>query len=310
MIYLYVILIIAFLFFALLFGLYLYTFVRIKPRNLNGAYMQKKLSIKPHLGVVMENIRKMSECKFEEIYITSFDGLRLCANYYETKPGAPVVLFFHGYRSSADRDGSGGFWHLAERGFNIMLVSQRSHGKSEGRTITFGVKERKDCLSWIEYCIKRFGKDVKLVLMGVSMGAATVLLASGMNLPSNVKGIVGDCGYSSSEKIIKSEIKAIHMPVGILYWLTRMSAKIFGGFNLGDADVCDAVSKSKTLILIIHGKKDNFIPYYMAEEIYISCSSEAKLLGVEGAGHAMSFYQNTVLYVKTLDEFLEKALLN
>lgn len=270
--------------------------------------MQKKLSVKPHLKIVMENIRKMSEYKFEEVKIKSFDGLSLSASYYETKKKSPVVIFFHGYRSSFERDGSGGFGHLTESGFNILLVHQRSHGLSEGRSITFGVKERKDCLSWIDYCINRFGKDVKIILMGVSMGSATVLLASGMNLPANVKGIVGDCGYSSAEKIIKSEIKAIHMPVGILYWLTKLSAKVFGGFDLGEADVCNAVSKSKTPILIIHGTQDKFVPYYMAEEIYLSCKGYAKLLKVKDAGHAMSFYQDSALYIKTLDEFLEKVL--
>lgn len=306
MVYLYVLLIAVLLFLLLLLGIYIYTFAKIKPRKLNGAYMQKKLKIKPHLKLVLENIHKFSMESFEEVQITSHDGTLLCANYYESKPGAPLVIFFHGYRSSFDRDGSGGFWHLVSNGYNILMVHQRSHGKSGGKTITFGVKERYDCLSWIDYVVERFGENVKIMLMGVSMGASTVLMASGLNPPENVKGIIADCGFTSPEKIIKSEIGAIHLPKNLVYSLARLSAKIFGGFDPNDADACEAVSKTDIPILIIHGEDDSFVPYYMAKEILDSCKSDKMFLSVPGAGHAMSFYQDKKTYINIVDAFMQK----
>ncbi|MBQ4527492.1 MAG: alpha/beta hydrolase [Clostridia bacterium] len=270
--------------------------------------MKKKLTIKPHLEAVMKNIDRFSKVEFEQVSIVSYDGLKLVGNYYESCEGAPLFIFFHGYRSSALRDGSGGFWHLTKKGYNVLLVDQRSHGKSDGRTISFGINERRDCISWINYVINRFGKDVKIILMGVSMGASTVLMASEQGLPDNVKGIVADCGYSSPKKIIKSEIKQMKMPACILYPLAKLSARIFGGFNLDGADTCMAVSKCSVPILIIHGEGDRFVPYYMAKEIVDACRCDVTFLSVPNAGHAMSFYQDMQGYTKALDDFAVKIL--
>ncbi|MBO5725748.1 MAG: hypothetical protein J6S00_01645, partial [Clostridia bacterium] len=128
----------------------------------------------------MENWAKETrEMPHEEFSITSFDGLKLYGKYYECQKGAPIELMFHGYRGSAQRDLSGGVQRCFTLGRNALIVDQRCSGKSDGTVITFGVNEHKDCLSWVDFMVNHFGRDVKIIITGISMGAATVLMAAG-----------------------------------------------------------------------------------------------------------------------------------
>lgn len=147
-------------------------------------------------------IQEMNDIPCEWVYTRSEDGKKLAARYYHVDEHGPLQIQFHGYRSDAVRDFCGGNKAAREMGMNVLSVDQRAHGKSEGYTLTFGVKERKDCLSWILYARERFGADQPIILAGLSMGAATVLMASELDLPDNVKGIIADCPYSSPKEII------------------------------------------------------------------------------------------------------------
>ena len=130
---------------------------------------------------MLDNIRILLETPYERVTVRSHDGLKLVGKFYEGKPGAPLILFFHGYRSTAERDGSGGFQLCREQGWHILMPDQRAHGESEGDTITFGVRERLDCLAWARYAAKRMGPDTPVFLWGISMGAATVLMAADLD---------------------------------------------------------------------------------------------------------------------------------
>ena len=124
------------------------------------------------------NIDKVLEAPYERVTVRSHDGLKLAGKFYEGRPGAPLILFFHGYRSTAERDASGGFQLCREKGWHLLMVDQRAHGGSEGRTITFGVRERYDCRTWARYAAERLGPDTPIFLWGISMGAASVLMAA------------------------------------------------------------------------------------------------------------------------------------
>jgi len=151
----------------------------------------------------MENWTKETKAMpHREFTITSFDGLKLYGKYYEYKKGAPIELMFHGYRGSAQRDLSGGVQRCFKLKRNALIVDQRCSQKSEGNVITFGINEHKDCLYWINFMINHFGPDVKIILTGISMGASTVLMASGKPLPENVIGVLADCGYNSPKDIM------------------------------------------------------------------------------------------------------------
>jgi len=211
----------------------------------------------------------------EDIYVTSFDGLKLHGCYYEFAPGAPIEIMFHGYRGSAERDLCGGVQRCFALGRSAIVVDQRASGQSEGRVITFGIKERYDCLAWVDYALKRFGSDVELLLCGISMGAATVLMAAGMDLPPNVKGIIADCGYTSPREIICKVIRQIGLPAKIMYPFVKLGARIYGHFNLEETSpVEDIIEKVPTLIDKVaeffkkkDKKEDKTEPIYTAETV-------------------------------------------
>ena len=148
-------------------------------------------------------IKSIRSMPHEDVEITSFDGLKLRGKYYEQTKGAPMEIMFHGYKGNAERDLCGAVERAFRVGRNALIVDHRGSGRSEGNTITFGINERRDCLGWIDFAIKKFGPDVRIMITGISMGAATVMMASGEDLPKNVICTLADCGYSSAKEIIK-----------------------------------------------------------------------------------------------------------
>lgn len=277
-----------------------------------GTFDQRRLMSGPQYDAIREKMLGLVDhaltFEFEDVEITSKDGLKLYGRYYEVQKGAPIQLMFHGYGSPAIRDFCGGLPLALESGHNALVVDQRAHGKSEGRCATFGIKEREDCLCWIDYVLKRFGKDTKIVLVGVSMGAATVLMVSEMNLPDNVKAIAADCPYSSPRSIIEKVISEMHVPVGIGYFMVSLGARIFGGFNPDACSATEALKHAKTPVLLIHGEDDRLVPCEMSREMFKACASKKVLLTVPDAGHGLSYLIDEEKYKETVKAFVEECL--
>lgn len=259
---------------------------------------------KSYRDKMTECVKDMEETPFESVSILSADGCRLYGRLYSIKKDAPLVLFFHGYHGVFAWDGYGFFKICKKYGMNILLVDERAHGKSEGKAITFGIKERYDCKLWTEYAAERFGKDTDIFLAGVSMGAATVMMASNLGLPENVKGIVADCGYSEPAAILKETVRKLNFPVKPVYWLINLSAKIFGHFNLEETTALEAVKRLQIPILFIHGGQDSVVPLSMCDMLYESCPGEKKKVVIEGADHANSALTDFSAYEKAVREFL------
>ena len=254
-----------------------------------------------------ELLERMIKIPYEEVSITSFDGTRLYAGYYHKGDGLPLAIQFHGYRSMRVRDFSGGAYEALELGQNVLLVDQRAHGKSEGKVISFGIKERLDCKAWVEYATERFGKDVKIILYGISMGAATVLMASELDLPGNVVGIVADCPYSSPKAIIKKVCRDIKLSPALTYPFIKIGALLFGGFNPDKASPVEAVKNTVLPILLIHGEGDRFVPPSMSDEI-AKAGKTVTYLKIPEATHALSMLYDRTTYIDALKKFTEKIL--
>lgn len=255
--------------------------------------------------VSVRNIDALVDTPFERVKIRSRDGLILRGKFYAGREDAPLLLFFHGYRSTAERDGSGGFSICREKGWKAMMADQRGHGESEGKTITFGVKERFDVLDWIDWAIRRFGEEQEIILVGISMGAATVLMAAGEGLPAQVKGIWADCGYSSPEAVLRHTIRRQRMPEGPAWFFTRLGGRIFGGFDVRESTATEAVKKIEVPVLIIHGQADATVPYEMAEELAKNCAAPVELVSVPDAHHGLSFYVNYPAYRAAVERLVE-----
>lgn len=263
----------------------------------------------PYADEMARMVRAALDIPYEDVWIRSHDGLRLHGKFYAAKSDAPVQIMFHGYKSGAERDFCGGLQIAVRGGFNVLLVDQRAHGKSEGKYLTFGVKECYDCLDWVNYAVGRFGNDAKIMLYGISMGAATVLMAGGLKLPKNVVGIVADCGYSSPSAIIKQVLRDHHCPLFPVYRLTRLGGILFAGFDLAGASATEAMEHCTVPVLFIHGGDDRFVPCRMSVENYEHCAAENKrLLIVPNAGHGISYLLDREAYLAALNGFLKSVL--
>ena len=239
----------------------------------------------------------------EDMEITSFDGLKLRGKFYEYAPGAPIELMFHGYRGCAECDLCGGMQRCFLLGRSTLIVDQRACGSSEGHVISFGINESKDCLLWVEHLIRRFGPEVKIMLTGISMGAATVLLAAGQELPPNVVGVLADCGYSSAREIIKRAAGMMKMPPNLSYPFVRLGARLFGGFDL-DADTpIAAAGRCGLPLMLVHGEADDFVPCDMSRRIYEIYRGPKMLFTVPDAGHGLAYLKDTEGYLKAHREF-------
>ena len=263
----------------------------------------------PYSAEARQMISDALEIPYKEAVVTSYDGLRLFGKCYIASADAPWLIMLHGYRSGAERDFCGGLKFGIDSGFNVLLVDQRAHGKSEGKCLTFGIKERYDCLTWINYVISQAGGSCKIALYGMSMGAATVLMAAGSELPKNVACIVADCGYTSPKAIIKKVIREMHYPVFPTSALVRLGGMLFGGFDIEEYSAVQAMEKCDIPVLFIHGDDDRFVPCEMGRENHRHCRAEGKkLLIVPNAGHGMSYMSDKKAYLGTVSEFLKNAL--
>lgn len=257
----------------------------------------------PYREKMLENIGRLMETPYERVTTRSYDGLRLVGKLYEGTQGAPLILFFHGYRSTGERDASGGFQLCREKGWHLLMVDERALGESEGKEITFGIRERFDCQSWAEYAAKRFGAETPVFLWGISMGASTVLMASELPMPESVRGIVADCGFDTPAAIIRETARRRKLPGHLSEWLVGLGARLFGGFRMDEASAVDSVSRARLPILLVHGEADEIVPFEMVHAIKEACASPVELLTVPGAAHGISWYVDMPAYLGALEKF-------
>lgn len=251
-------------------------------------------------------IEKILSLDVERVYIKSHDGLALVGYYHEVKRGAPVEIFFHGFRGSWQRDFCGITEAAIEVGHNVLFVDQRAHGESEGRVITYGINERKDALRWIEYACRRFGEDTEIVLVGASMGGATVLSCAGLELPKNVKAIISDSAFSSPIGIITKVAGGGTFRNALVRSGASLTARVLCGFNLFESSALESVKNSKIPIMLVHGLGDRLVPHEMAEEL-VASNPAVRLESFEGADHIQSYLVDSDRYKAAYKDFLKNS---
>lgn len=273
-------------------------------RRVPNAPQYKKIE-----DLMLSHIDKLSSKTFEEINITSYDGLKLFGRYYKREKENVIKIDFHGYRGHPYRDFCGNSIINDKFGISSILIDERSHGNSEGKAICFGIKERYDVVSWVNYAVGRFGNDVKIILSGVSMGAATVLMASELELPKNVVGIIADCPYSSPRAIITRVAQAKNINGKLIFPAVKLSARLFAGIDIDASSPVEAVKHTNIPILIIHGDDDRYVPHSMGKEVFDACASENKVFfTVPDAGHALCYLTDPDGYTSTVKKFLDSIL--
>ncbi len=239
--------------------------------------------------------------------IKSRDGLTLASYYIPAKkPTKKTVILTHGYTSNGKDMGLYAKFFSEKLGFHVLLPDARGHGKSEGNYIGFGWHEREDILLWIQKIIERDGETAQIVLMGVSMGGATVMMVSGEDLPSQVKAIIEDCGYTSVYDELSYQLKQLyHLPSFPILPVTSIITDIRAGYNFYEASALEQVKKNNRPILFIHGEKDTFVPTKMVYELYNNAKGEKDIYIVPGAGHGKAYTVNPKAYETKIIDFLD-----
>ena len=254
----------------------------------------------------LENNKWLEE-NASDVYIES-KKLRLHSYEVKAKKESKVwVIAVHGYTDSAYFM-VGAAKQFLNYGYNVLMPDLRAHGKSEGKYIGMGWPDRLDLMQWIDYLIATYG-NIKIILYGISMGAATVMMTSGERLPSNVIVVIEDCGYTSAWEEFAYELKTLfHMPTFPALYNANVITKIRAKYSVKKASAIKQVAKSKTPTLFIHGDKDKFVPFYMLDKLYEAASCKKEKLVIKNAGHTEAQAIEPERYWRVVRRFIKHHL--
>ena len=289
-------------FFLALYFVYRISFTNPKSRRLDDYADLDGPIFGPYKEELLPKIKVFKERPYEDLYIKSFDKLKLHARYFEVKGSKKVAIMFHGYRGTIYRDFCAASQIFMDLGYSLITVDHRAHGLSEGRSITFGVRESKDLVSWVDYAKKRFGEGFEYILVGISMGGATVLMAA--DKVENVKLLV-DCPYTEPKIILKETLKAIKLSPKFFYPLVNLSSIIYGHTNMNKISAFDAVKNTNNKILMVHGDKDVVVPQHISQALYDAYPDKIQYEVFEGANHGCSYMVDTERYIEVITDFLK-----
>lgn len=253
----------------------------------------------------------VADQNFERLTLTSRDGLKLSGYYLPaSKPTDKLVILTHGYLGNAKQMGLFGQHYHNDLDYNIFMPDARGHGKSEGNYYGFGWPDRLDLIDWTQLLVEKLGTDIKVAYHGLSMGAATVLMASGEEeLPSQVKAIIADSPYASVYQLFQYQMnRMFHLPAFPLLDSTSVLTKIRAGYSFREASALKEVEKTSVPILYIHGESDTFVPTELTKDLYRHTSSDAELYLVPNAKHGESIALDEDKYNMKIDQFLNRYI--
>ncbi len=249
----------------------------------------------------------VASCPEDTVLITGRNE-RIHANIIPAEtPSHKWAILVHGY-SSRPRTMAKQGHHYAQMGFNTLFPFMRGHRNDEHLHTTFGYYERYDVIEWIRYILSG-DPEAEILIHGCSMGAATTMLVTGEPLPENVKCAVADCGFTSAWDEFSEQIgNILHLPSFPFLPAANLFANLFLKWDFRKCSPIEAVARSVTPTLFIHGEDDTFVPYRMMDELYGKCSAEKDKLSVPGAQHDESCEKAPALYWEKTDAFIAKYM--
>lgn len=295
----------------------LFYYITLTKKGLNSTFIDKYASpnkkeddYTAHLNSVLKSGADWFKiADREKIVIRSANGKKnLHADFiFSEKPSDVYIILVHGYTSSPENMGIyAKKYH--EVGYNVILPSLNGHADSEKDIVTMGWDDRLDVIEWANY-ISEEKPNSKIIIHGVSMGAATTMMATGEDLPKNVVAAVADCGYTSVWDIFSNKLnKGMNLPDFPILYSANTVNKAISKYDFKKASSVEQLKKSKTPTIFIHGEKDTFVPYEMLDKVYNACASEKEKVTIPDAPHARNACADPELYWKSVFDFINKYL--
>ena len=246
--------------------------------------------------------------EIQTVTMETFDGLKLLGHWYPCKNAVRNIVCMHGWHGSWLKDFGDILDFLHENRCNVLLADERGQNGSEGDFMGFSVLEKHDCLEWIKWVNERTSADMPLYIYGVSMGSATVMMTSGMDLPDNVAGVIADCGFTSPQDIWKYLTNKSHLPYGRL--MKRLTERRFRRRTGTEGTAHSSIEAMKNCdlpVLFVHGSEDDFVPTFMTYRNYEAYEGEKEMLIVEGAAHAVNYVTDPEAYEAAVRRLWEKC---
>ncbi len=248
--------------------------------------------------------QKLKDAVPDTVELRSHDGYVLRAHWYPVEGALRTVIMAHGWHSRWNFDFSGSAPYLHDQKCNLLLIDQRCHGESGGDLISYGINERYDIVTWLDW-LEVHHPGYPVYLCGISMGAATVLMATGLPIAGRVVGVIADCGYSTPDEVVKL---ALQNSIGGLSGPTlaaiNVNCKLREGFTFKDYSPIEAMAANTEIpCLFVHGDDDRLVPMRMSVENYYACRAPKELLIVHGAGHGLSFVVDPDTYKQKIEAF-------
>lgn len=258
-----------------------------------------------HFRQVVESAaEKLAEEPHELVEIMTDDGQIMKGHWFPVENANRIIIAMHGWRSSWSNDFGLISSFFKENRCSVLYPEQRGQGVSGGEYMGLGILERYDCRKWIDWVNEHCVDAMPIYLAGVSMGATTVLMTCGFELPKNVSGIIADCGFTSPHEISKHIVENnLHMSFGIRGQIADALCRKKNQLGTKAYSAIDAMKENKIPVLFIHGADDTFVPVTMTYDNYKACAAPKELLIVPGAEHAMSYYVDREKYEETVKTF-------
>lgn len=265
-------------------------------------------ALAPYQKLIEKGQKWVSNKNKEDIYIKSFDNLKLHGILIEKNNPKGIFIEVHGYRSEPTRDIYPSCYHYYNMGYNLLLVDQRTAGQSAGKYLTFGINESKDLYNWVKYINKKY-PDLPIVLAGVSMGASTAMMSASLfNKSNNIKAILADSGFVSPIEEISYCIKHyFHVPPISLINMINIWCLLLGKFNLKSKNTIDCLNNNDIPLLLVHGEDDDFIPILNSKNNYEQYNgSKKEFVTFPKAYHGMGYLVDPKRYVDVIKSFIKE----
>lgn len=253
-------------------------------------------------------LKAFASFPIEKLTLTASNGERLCGSLIQPpKSNGRLLIACHGAHSSGVGEFCFDMPYFYRTGYTVLMPEHRGCGESDGKFLGYGTHESADTLLWLAYARERF-PELKIYLLGVSMGGATVLMMSDKISDPAVKGIIADCPYTSAWDEFSYQLKtSFHMPNFPILYICNLICRLVCGYDFRDASPLEAVRDSRLPVLFIHGGDDDFVPQFMQEELYSACPTAKEKLTVAGAVHARSYYTDPKAYEAAMESFISKC---